>query len=687
MKSKAGGPVGRATLTGLYRAMLKIRLVEERIAAIYPSDKIQSPIHLCIGQEAVSAGVSLAMGAGDHVYGTYRGHGLYVARGGDLGALFAELFARDGGCCRGRGGSMHVVAPEKGLMGCSAIVASTIPVAVGAALAARLQGRSNPVVAFFGDGAVGEGVLYESLNFAALKKLPVLFVVENNNYAVYSRLKARSGTSELYRLGDALGVRGSRHDGTDAAAVHAATAAALAGISAGGPPRLLEFTTYRWHEHVGPARDLDASYRLPGERAEAAAHDPLAVARRKLKSAFAVTDREFGRWEAETTREIDRAVAFAEKSPHPKKSSLSEGLFAKPAAGIPWRERSATTESRELSYAEALNEAHHQAMRRDPKVFVMGIGADDHKAIFGSTKGLVEAFGRERVFDTPIAEAGMTGVAIGAAVEGMRPVHVHIRADFLYLAMDQLLNLAAKWRYMFGGRMSVPLVVRAVIGRSWGQGAQHSQSLQSFFMHVPGLKVVMPTTPFEAKGYLLSAIFDSNPVIMIEHRLLYDRKGPVPEAAYRIPFGRAFVRRAGKDLTIVASSYMVVEALAAADFLSHHGINVEIVDPVCLAPLDEKTILASVRKTGRLLVVDTSWVSCGASAEIAALAADKAFAALKGPVRRMGCAPTPCPVAKPLESAFYPDAAKIAVAVFEMLGRRVPKSAATAVPTTFKGPF
>ncbi len=340
-----------------------------------------------------------------------------------------------------------------------------------------------------------------------------------------------------------------------------------------------------------------------------------------------------------------------------------------------------------MTYGQALNSALTVAMEKDPSVFVMGIGVDDHKAIFASTRGLVEKFGRERVFDTPIAEGAMTGVAIGAALAGMKPVHIHIRADFLYLAMDQLLNLAAKWNYMFGGQMSVPMVVRAVVGRSWGQGAQHSQSLQSFFMHVPGIKVVMPTTPYDAKGLLLSSIFDPNPVVMIEHRLLYDITGEVPEEYYEFPFAKTVVRKEGNDLTLVANSYMVVECLKAAEYLEEQGISVEIVDPVSLVPLDEETILNSVRKTGKLLIADMGWTTCGVSAEIAALVAEKAFDALKSPIRRMGNEHVPCPVSKPLEKAFYPDAKKIVTAVCEMLECDVPQGEIPVLATKFKGPF
>lgn len=338
-------------------------------------------------------------------------------------------------------------------------------------------------------------------------------------------------------------------------------------------------------------------------------------------------------------------------------------------------------------YVEALHRALTYAMESDPTVFVMGIGVDDHKAVFGSTLGLVDRFGQERVFDTPIAEGGMTGVAIGAALGGLKPVHIHIRMDFLYLAMDQLLNVAAKWRYMFGGQMNLPLVIRAVIGRSWGQGAQHSQSLPSMFMHVPGIKVVMPTTPADAQGLLLGAIADPNPVLMIEHRLLYDITGEVPDVCEPMPLGDTLIRRQGQDVTVVANSYMVIECIKAAEFLEAEGISIEIIDPVSLVPLNVDPIIESVKKTGRLLVVDTSWTSCGVSAEISALIADQAFSHLRSPIKRMGNQPTVCPVSKPLEHLFYPTAQSIVSEILRMLER---ESAATEVPalvSNFKGPF
>ena len=344
---------------------------------------------------------------------------------------------------------------------------------------------------------------------------------------------------------------------------------------------------------------------------------------------------------------------------------------------------------REIKYFEAINEALRHAMEQDDSVFLMGLGVDDPKGIFGSTLGLWQRFGRERVFDMPIAENGMTGIAIGAALAGMRPVMSHQRMDFMLYCMDQLINHAAKWRYMSGGLLRVPLTVRAIIGRGWGQGAQHAQSLQAFFAHVPGLKVVMPASPYDVKGLLLASIADDNPVIFIEHRRLYDLTGPVPEEPYTVPLGKGVIRREGKDVTIVATSYMVPEAEQAADALAAEGIEVELIDPRTLKPLDEALILNSVKKTGRLVVADNAPKTAGFGAEIAARVAYAAFASLKAQIVRVAFPDVPTPTTIALEQAFYPGPEDIVAAVKEVvLGESQDTSALTKTSKDeFTGPF
>jgi pyruvate dehydrogenase E1 component beta subunit len=309
---------------------------------------------------------------------------------------------------------------------------------------------------------------------------------------------------------------------------------------------------------------------------------------------------------------------------------------------------------REITYREAVREALHQALAIDQRVFLLGEGIDDPPGVFGTTAGLVDIYGPERVMDTPIAENGMTGVAIGAAMTGMRPVFIHMRVDFLMMAMDQMLNHAAKWSYMTNGRVKVPLTIRAVVGRGWGSAAQHSQSLQALFAHVPGMRVMMPASPYDAKGMLLAAIGGDCPTLIIEHRWLYEQKQEVPEAPYRITGNSALVRREGTDLTIVATSYMVLEALKAAQELEKSGISAEVLDLRYIQPIDEASIVASVRKTGRLIIADTGWRICGVGAEVAAIAAEFAYDALKAPVRRVCLPASPTPASHELEKVFYP---------------------------------
>jgi pyruvate/2-oxoglutarate/acetoin dehydrogenase E1 component len=346
---------------------------------------------------------------------------------------------------------------------------------------------------------------------------------------------------------------------------------------------------------------------------------------------------------------------------------------------------------RTLTYAEAIREATQQEMARDPSVIVFGIGADDFKAVYGTTRGLLEQFGPERVFDTPLSEDAMTGVSIGAALAGLRPIHVHIRMDFVLLAMNQIVNIAAKARYMYGGSVCVPIVIRSVIGRSWGQGAQHSQGLHALFMHIPGLRVVAPSSPYDAKGCLIQSIRDDNPVMFIEHRMLHSQRGHVPEEAYTVPFGKARILSKGSDITMVGISYMAVECLRARRYLEEVGISAEVIDPVSLVPLDIDAILSSVSKTGRLLIVDSGWTTCGASAEILAQVAERFQGTPRMRWQRMGFAPVVCPTTKNLEDLFYPNVQTIVSAAFSMVHDNqkswVPVMEEAPEIVEFKGPF
>jgi pyruvate dehydrogenase E1 component beta subunit len=352
-------------------------------------------------------------------------------------------------------------------------------------------------------------------------------------------------------------------------------------------------------------------------------------------------------------------------------------------------------ELRLIRYVDALREAIEQEMARDERVFIFGLDVDDHKGIQGSTVGLPAKFGADRVFGTPLSEDAMSGIAIGAAMAGLRPIHVHIRMDFMLLCMNQLVNMAAKSHYMYNGQVQVPLVVRTMIGRSWGQGGQHSQALQSLFMHIPGLKVVAPSNAHDAKGCMISAIRDNNPVIFIEHRLLYATEGYVSAESYEVPLGQARVMTAGKDITIVATSHMVMEALRAAKHLEAVGISAEVIDPITLRPLDMDSIVASVKKTGRLLIVDNAWLTCGTSSEIMARMIELLPEGLNGkpvPMARMGFAETTCPTTKSLEDLFYPNGKTIALKAYTMITSKtdeswLPANHSKTEIDAFKGPF
>ncbi len=342
-----------------------------------------------------------------------------------------------------------------------------------------------------------------------------------------------------------------------------------------------------------------------------------------------------------------------------------------------------------VTFREALALALAREMEADPTVFVFGLDVADHKRIFGSTQGLVEKFGSERCFSTPLSEDAMTGVALGAAISGLRPVHVHIRADFLLLAMNQIGNMISNIRYMSGGKLRVPLVIRAVIGRGWGQSAQHSKSLHGVFAHFPGLKVVLPTRPQDAYGLLRSAIRDENPVIFLEHRWLYDITGEVDDEQL-LPLGVADVLHSGDSVTVLCTSWMNVEGLMAAEVLAKRGVGLEVVDVRTVSPLDEARIVASVMKTKNCIVADYDWAFCGFAAELAALVSQRCFGVLERPVERLGFAHVPCPTSRSLENLFYRSAFDIIRTVEKMFGLEetdLSGEAFYSYEQRFKGPF
>lgn len=673
-----------------YHSLYQIRRVEEEIARVYPTDKIKSPVHLSIGQEAVAVGVCEALRPDDVVFGTYRSHAAYLAKGGNLKQMIAELYGKATGSAKGKGGSMHLIDLSANVMGTSAVVGTTIANAVGYALTLKNQPEGSIVVSFFGDGAVDEGVFSESLNFASIKAAPLIFVCENNGYAIHTHQRLRQRLDNICERARSYGIPAERIENNDIFNIYEQVSAAVKALRTGEKgPFFLECMTYRWKEHVGPNEDFHLGYRTKEEAQPWIENDQL----QRLAALVDLETRQ--QIETEVEAEIQAAFEFAETSPVPDASELFTDVFkaSNPSSehqSVSFTEAKSLTTDRTLTYVEAVREATDQEMERDASVMIFGLDVDDPKAIQGTTKGLLEKYGSERVFGTPLSEDAMTGAAIGMALAGWRPIHVHIRMDFLMLAMNQLINVAAKSHYMYGGQVSIPMVVRSMIGKSWGQGAQHSQGLYSFFMNIPGLKVVAPTTPYDAKGCLIAAIRDENPVMYVEHRILHFQKGLVPESPYTVLPGKARVTATGTDITLVGISYMQIECLRAHRYLEAVGISAEVIDPIWLSPLDIDTIVESVVKTGRLCVADNGWTTCGASAEIIAQVTERLQGKREIRVRRLGFAPVTCPTAPNLEADFYPNGRTIAGAAYELVTDKtgwLPDERQDLKDIEFKGPF
>jgi pyruvate/2-oxoglutarate/acetoin dehydrogenase E1 component len=520
------------------------------------------------------------------------------------------------------------------------------------------------VVCFFGDGASNTGNFHESLNMASLWDLPVVFVAENNMYAMSVPWAKASKLPDIADRACAYGIPGEVVDGMDALAVRGAVAKAAERARRGEGPTLIEAKTYRWygHSHSDPR-----AYRTREEEAGWKQRDPITVLKENMKATGLLTEAEFEQLDAAVEEKLRQAMAYSEASAEPSPDELCTDVFAPSKttqadidAERVLRERvRADSSMRSISYAQALIEAMREEMAKDPRVFVMGEDVGLYGGAYGATRGLIDEFGEWRVLDTPISEATIGGAAVGAAMAGLRPVAEIMYVDFTPLAMDQIANQGAKNRYMFGGKTTVPMVIRTEGGAGRAIAAHHSQSLESLWTHFPGIYVVMPSTPYDAKGLLKAAIRDDNPVMFIEHKMLYKEKGPVPEEDYIIPLGVADVKRTGKDITLVTYSRMVLRALEAAELLAKEGIDVEVIDLRTLKPLDIDAIVASVKKTGRLVGLTESYENTSFINEVMVQVNDLAFDWLDAPMVRVASANVPVPRAEVLEDMAIPNVSRI----------------------------
>ena len=683
----------------ILRQMWEIRLFENKVYELLGRNVIKGASHLYAGEEAVAVGAISALRDDDLITSTHRGHGHCHARGASLARteeakqehynkMMAELCGRATGYCLGRGGSMHIADVEKGNLGATGIVGGNIPVATGAGLAQQLLGTDRVVLCFFGDGASNTGNFHESLNLAALWKLPVVYIVENNLYGMSVPIQKATAKLDIADRACAYGIPGQVVDGMDVLAVRQAVGKAIERARRGAGPSLVECQAYRWYGH---SRSDPRKYRTKEEEAAWKARDPIPNFAARLVEAGIATEAEIDAVEEQVEGEIEEATKFALNSPTPPVEELELHVYApfewtEPdlARELELRERcrphdqapqavggtvTAPPGTRKIQYRQAIQEALREEMQRDPNVFIMGEDVGLYGGAYGATRGLFDEFGPERVRDTPISEATIGGSAVGAAMCGLRPVAEIMYVDFTPLAMDQIANQGAKNRYMFGGKTTVPMVIRTEGGAGRCIAAHHSQSLEALWVHFPGIYVVMPSTPYDAKGLLKAAIRDDNPVMFIEHKMLYGVEGYVPLADedYVIPFGVADVKREGSDVTVITYSRMVHRALEAAEQLAEQGISVEVIDLRTLKPLDMETVAVSVSKTGRVVGLTEAYKTGSFISELAARIQEELFDWLDAPVVRVAAADVPVPMSEPLENAAVPNVEAIIAGIREVL--------------------
>jgi 2-oxoisovalerate dehydrogenase E1 component len=650
-------------LTRLYQRMVLIRRCEELLAKAHQRGLVHGACHTYVGQEAIATGVCAHLRPEDTVFSTHRGHGHALAKGVPPLQLIAELYGRSAGCSHGRGGSMHLFAPEVGLMGTSGIVASCILQATGAGYSSKLLGTGGVAVAFFGDGAVNNGAFHEGLNLASIWKLPVLFVCENNQYATEVSFEYAAGNPTVAGRAVCYGMPGVELDGNDVLAIHAAAGEAVRRAREGGGPTLLECRTYRTRPHAEGMGDF--TYRTRDEVATWKERCPIERFKTWLLKEGLATEDDLTAIEESVAAQVEEGHRAAEASAWPAPDDAATHVYAEPARIVP--EPPAPPAARQISYMQATLEALTAEMAANPRIFVLGEGIGKRGGNFRTTTGLYDIHGPLRLCDTPISERGFVGLGCGAAMTGTRPVIDFMFADFVLDAVGEIVNQIAKMQYMSSGRLKMPILLRGCVGIGHSAATHHSGNYYPMYAHFPGLRVVIPSTPYDAKGLLHHALRCDDPAIFLEHRELLGRKGPVPEQPYEIPFGRAAVVREGRDVTVVALALMVQRALQACEKLAADGIAVELIDPRTVAPLDCDSIARSVAKTGRLLIVDEAFAPYGIGAEIAAQLADLGFDDLDAPIRRLNGVHTPTPYSPPLEAAVVPSADAIVQAVRDLL--------------------
>lgn len=663
MSTQGKTRLDRGHVRDLLTAMMRVRMFEDACAELYTQEKIRGFLHLYDGEEAVAAGVIPLLAEGDRVVATYREHGHALVRGVPMDAVMAEMFGKAEGCSGGRGGSMHLYDAGANFYGGNAIVGGGLPLAAGLALADHMRGDPHVTACFFGEGAVAEGEFHEAMNLAALWGLPVLFVCENNGYAMGTALGRSESETDISAKAAAYGVAAEVVDGMDVVAVETAARRALADIRETGKPVFLECRTYRFRAHSMFDAQL---YRDKAEVEDWRKRGPIVRFRGWLLETGLIHEEEVDGIEAEIRAEIAEAVQFAEDGSWEPLEDLTRHVLG-PQPG-PVAPAAAGGETTVVSYREAVREALRDAMTRDERVFLMGEDVGAYGGCYAVSMGLMEEFGEARIRDTPLSESGFTGAGIGAAMAGMRPVVELMTVNFSLLALDQILNTAATVRHMSSGQFGVPLVIRMATGAGKQLAAQHSHSLEGWYAHIPGLKVLAPATVEDARGMLWTALCDPDPVLIFENVMLYNHEEALSSTAGPVDISKAAVRREGSDVSLITYGGSLFKTLEAAEKLSDSGISAEVIDLRSLRPLDDALILASVAKTRRAVIVDEGWRSGSLAAEISARIMEQGFWTLDAPVGRVCSAEVPIPYPKHLEDAAIPQVPAIVAAVRSVMG-------------------
>lgn len=641
--------VGPVKLKALYRALLLPRIIEERALLLLRQGRL-SKWFSGMGQEGIAVGVTMALEDNDWILPMHRNLGVFTARGIELERLFRQLIGRDGGFTKGRDRTFHFGFPEKRIVGMISHLAAMLPVADGLALAARLKNKPDVAAAFCGEGATSEGDFHEAVNLAAVWKLPVIFVIENNQYALSTPTHEQFACRSLADKGAGYGIPAEVVDGNNVIAVYHAVRDAAARARKGEGPTLLEFTTFRMRGHE-EASGID--YVPEQLLAEWGQKDPLARLERLLLEQGVVAPNEAETLRSEMKSQVEALFDAAIQAPLPASNAareLGDVLVPSTKPATPPESHAAVEDTR---FVDAISDALGEAVKRHPQVVLMGQDIAEYGGVFKVTEGLLEKYGRGRVRNTPIIESGALGCALGLSLDGFTPMVEMQFGDFITCGFNQIVNNLAKTYYRWGGRCAV--VIRAPVGGGVGAGPFHSQNVEAWFTSVAGLKVVEPSTPYDAKGLLLAAFEDGNPVLYLEHKALYRQaKGKVPAGYYTVPIGEARLVHPGTDATIVTYGVAVHWADGAVERFREKGRRVELIDLRSLAPWDVETVVKSVKRTGRCLVLHEAPVTGGFGGEVAATIGREAFTWLDAPVMRLGALDTPVPFSKALEELCSP---------------------------------